>query len=162
MVGGSFRVIHIWWLPAYSCRHSANGDGAPVYSRPDRSGPPEAIDVREQPDLQTRIRALIELGFPGGRTGETKAGFRTQEGKAMSTTLLQYPTWQKPLLQAVLEIKPDSLVEKVQIAERAISQRLKELEDNPGSKEERLALHKAVSTLRDLKSVLIQSDSLEN
>ena len=80
----------------------------------------------------------------------------------MSTTPLQYPGWQRPLLQAVLGIKPDSLMEKVQIAERAISQRLRESEGNPGSKAERVALHNAVSTLRELKGVLIQPERPEN
>lgn len=80
----------------------------------------------------------------------------------MSATQLRYPLWQEPLLKAVMETKPDSLMEKTQIAEKAISQRLRELEGNSGSKEERAALHDAVSTLRVLKSTLIQSDGLEN
>ena len=80
----------------------------------------------------------------------------------MGATQLRYPQWQEPLLQAVMETKPDSLLEKIQIAETAISQRLRELEGNPGSKEERVALRDAVSTLRVLKRVLIQSDGPEN
>lgn len=76
----------------------------------------------------------------------------------MSATQLRYPQWQGPLLQAVMETKPDSLLEKIQIAETATSQRLRELDNNPASKEERVALSDAVSTLRVLKSVLIQSD----
>lgn len=80
----------------------------------------------------------------------------------MSATQLRYPLWQEPLLQAVMETKPDSLMEKIQIAEEAISQRLGELQDNSGSKEETAALHDAVSTLRVLKSTLIQSDGPEN
>lgn len=80
----------------------------------------------------------------------------------MSTISLQYPEWQGPLLQAVLEAKSDTLAEKVEIAERAISNRLRELEGAPGSKDERLALYKALPTLRELKSVLIQPDGPEN
>jgi hypothetical protein len=80
----------------------------------------------------------------------------------MSASDLLYPQWQKPLLLAVMETKPDSLMEKIQIAEKAISQRLRELESNPGCKEESVALHNAVSTLRILKSVLIPADSLES
>ena len=80
----------------------------------------------------------------------------------MGATQLRYPQWQEPLLQAVMETKPDSLMEKIQIAESAISQRLRELDSNPSSKEEWVALSDAVSTLRVLKSVLIQSDGPEN
>jgi len=64
-------------------------------------------------------------------------------------------------LQVVVEMKPDGLMEKIKIAETAISQRLRQLESNPGSKEERVALYNAVSTLRVLKSVLVQSHSWE-
>jgi hypothetical protein len=80
----------------------------------------------------------------------------------MGATQLRYPQWQEPLLQAVMETKPNSLTGKIQIAETAISQRLIELDSNPTSKEERVALSDAVSTLRVLKRVLIQSDGSEN
>jgi hypothetical protein len=73
----------------------------------------------------------------------------------MSATQLRYPQWQEPLLRAVMETKPDSLVEKIQIAEEAISQRLRELEGNSILEQERVALQDAVSTLRVLRSVLI-------
>jgi hypothetical protein len=79
----------------------------------------------------------------------------------MSVGDLPYPRWQQPLLQVVMEMKPDSLMEKIKISETAISERLRELESNPSCKEERVALHNAVQTLRALKSVLIQSDNLE-
>ena len=80
----------------------------------------------------------------------------------MGATQLRYPQWQGPLLRAVMETKPDSLSEKIQIAETAISQRLRELDRNPASKEERVALSDAVSTFRVLKRVLIQSDGPES
>ena len=84
------------------------------------------------------------------------------KGTTMSATRLPYPLWQGPLLQAVMETGSESLLRKIQIAEKAISQRLRELAGDPGSKEERIALHDAVSTLRALKSALIQSDGPEN
>jgi hypothetical protein len=89
------------------------------------------------------------------------AGFLRQKVAVMSTTHLRYPQWQEALLQVVVEMKPDGLMEKIKIAETAISQRLRQLESNPGSKEERVALYNAVSTLRVLKSVLVQSHSWE-
>ncbi len=58
-------------------------------------------------------------------------------------------------VQAVMETKRDGLMEKIQIAEKAISERLRELEDG-GGWEERVALRDAGSTLRTLKKVLIQ------
>jgi hypothetical protein len=79
----------------------------------------------------------------------------------MGASELLYPQWQNLVLRAVMEIKPDSLMEKIQTAEKAIPQRLRELEGNPGWKEERVALHNAVQTLRALKRGLIQSDNLE-
>ena len=77
-----------------------------------------------------------------------------QKGNTMTATGLQYPQWQKPLLRAVLEIKPDTLIDKIKISETAISQRLAELENNVCCKEERLALQDAVSILQKLKSAL--------
>jgi len=79
----------------------------------------------------------------------------------MSLGDLPYPRWQEPLLRVVMEMKSDSLIEKIKISETAISQRLEELESNPGCKEERVALHNAVQTLRALKRVLIQCDNAE-
>lgn len=90
------------------------------------------------------------------------AGLLRQEGNTMRAAQLRYPKWQEPLLRAVMETKTDSLMEKIQIAEKAISQRLRELEGDPGSIEERIALHSAVSNLRFLKSVLMPSDRPEN
>ena len=81
-----------------------------------------------------------------------------KKGKTMSASVLPYPQWQKPLLQAVMETRPDSLMEKIKISETAISERVRELESNPGRKEERAALYNAISTLKALKKVLIQSD----
>jgi hypothetical protein len=89
------------------------------------------------------------------------AGFLRLKVAVMSTTHLRYPQWQEALLQVVVEMKPDGLMEKVKIAETAISKRLRELENIPGCNEERLALYNAVSTLRVLKNVMIQSHSWE-
>jgi hypothetical protein len=89
------------------------------------------------------------------------AGFLRQKVAVMSTTHLRYPQWQEALCQVVVEMKPDGLMEKVKIAETAIAQRLRELESIPGRTEERVTLYNAVSTLRVLKNVLIQSHSWE-
>jgi len=80
--------------------------------------------------------------------------------KSMTVSDLPYPQWQKPLLQAVMELKPDSLTENIKIAETAIAQRLRacERERNSKSEEEWVALRDAASTLKVLKNVLSQSD----
>jgi hypothetical protein len=80
-----------------------------------------------------------------------RRGVLRDTGNAMSESKLRYPLWQEPLLQAVSETGPD-LPEKIQIAEKAISMRLRDLNRNPGSEDERTALNDAVSTLRVLKS----------
>ena len=49
----------------------------------------------------------------------------------MTTSDLPYPLWQMPLLQVVMEMKPNSLIEKIKIAETAVAQRLRELENKP-------------------------------
>jgi len=75
----------------------------------------------------------------------------------MSTAPMQYPLWQQPLLQAVMEIKPDSLVEKIKAAETAIFERLREsvgMLDN----EEVVGLLGAISTLQSLRRLLPESD----
>jgi hypothetical protein len=78
------------------------------------------------------------------------AGLLRQKGKTMSATKLRYPQWQGSVLQVVMETRPGSLMRKIQSAENAISQRLRKLEGNPESKEERVALRDAVSTLQVL------------
>ena len=90
------------------------------------------------------------------------AGFLRQKVAGMNTMRLPHPQWQVALLQVVMEMKSGSLMEKIKIAETAISERLRELESNLGSNEERVALYNAVSTLRVLKSVLIQSHTWES
>jgi len=73
----------------------------------------------------------------------------------MSASDLLCPRWRKLTLQAVIEMKPNNMTEKIKIAEIAIAQRLRELEGNPGLKDERDGLHNAVQTLRNLESVVI-------
>lgn len=68
----------------------------------------------------------------------------------MSTTLMQYPQWQKPLLQAVMEMKSDRLAENIKIAETAIFERLGE-STRPPDNDEVIALLCAISTLQSLK-----------
>ena len=80
----------------------------------------------------------------------------------MSVGDLPYPQWQKPVLQAVMEMKPDNILEGIEIAETAIDQRLRELAIEPEctskSQKEQVALLDAASKLGVLKSVLIDTN----
>jgi hypothetical protein len=53
---------------------------------------------------------------------------------------LKYSSWQKPYLEAMLEMNPDRLKDCVASAEAAIQLRLRELADSPDSKAERQSL----------------------
>jgi hypothetical protein len=50
---------------------------------------------------------------------------------------LSYSGWQKPYLDAMLEMNPDRLKDRVASAEAAIRLRLRELADSPDSQAER-------------------------
>jgi len=60
-----------------------------------------------------------------------------------------------------MEMRPGSLMDKLKIAEVAVSNRLKELEAAPGRKEERAALYEVIMRVRDLQKVLAESRGLE-
>lgn len=76
----------------------------------------------------------------------------------MNETQLLYPQWQELFVEAVMEKSSDVLLEKIQNAEKAISQRLRELGNDRRPTEERVALGDAASTLRNLKTVLMKSN----
>jgi hypothetical protein len=105
------------------------GDGLLCISCTKRMGPQ---DIPSFPYAFRRCAALERV--------YSLAGLVRQKGKTIGATQLRYPRWQEPLLRAVMETKPDSLMEKIQIADTAISQRLRELESNQRSKEERATL----------------------
>jgi hypothetical protein len=64
---------------------------------------------------------------------------------------LKYSSWQKPYLDAMLEINPDRLKDRVASAEAAIQLRLRELADSPDSQAERQCLADARNGLLVLK-----------
>ena len=59
--------------------------------------------------------------------------------------------WQKPYLDAMLEMNPDRLKDRVASAEAAIQLRLRELADSPDSQAERQCLADARNGLSVLK-----------
>jgi hypothetical protein len=64
---------------------------------------------------------------------------------------LRYSGWQKPYLDAMLEMNPDRLKDRVASAEAAIQLRLRELADSPDSQAERQCLADARNGLLVLK-----------
>ena len=64
---------------------------------------------------------------------------------------LKYSSWQKPYLDAMLEMDPDRLKDRVASAEAAIQLRLRELADSPDSQAERQCLADARNGLLVLK-----------
>lgn len=68
---------------------------------------------------------------------------------------LKYPNWQKPYQEALLELDPSVLYQKMLDAETAIFARLQRLTDGEahleGTPAERLAIDDAISGLRALQ-----------
>ena len=68
----------------------------------------------------------------------------------MSDLGLKYPSWQEPYRAAVIEANPKLLERKIAAAGQAVKLRFKELENNAGHREERIALTDALTVLKIL------------
>lgn len=64
---------------------------------------------------------------------------------------LQYPRWQKVCQEALTELQPDKLKERIAVAEAAVVARLQELANGSEGQAERQALLDVTSSLRFLK-----------
>jgi hypothetical protein len=64
---------------------------------------------------------------------------------------LNYPSWQIPLQEAILELDLKKLAERIQGVEILISDRLQELSSDTDTRDEQQALADAASILRTLK-----------
>jgi hypothetical protein len=65
---------------------------------------------------------------------------------------LDYPDWQKPYHEALLELDPQKLVERVREAERAILSRSREIRVGSGNRMEAQAIEDALNGLQVLKN----------
>lgn len=63
-----------------------------------------------------------------------------------------YPEWQEAYRAALLELDPEKLPKRVEVAETAIFKRLQTLSKAPDSKAERQAIEDALASLRTLKA----------
>jgi hypothetical protein len=64
---------------------------------------------------------------------------------------LKYPSWQTPLQEAILELDPEKLAERIQAVENLIFERLQALSSGTDHKDERQALSDAAFILSKLK-----------
>ena len=75
-------------------------------------------------------------------------------------TEFKYPSWQEPYQQALLELDPAKLRQKMLNAEAAIFRRLEQLSDGEahldGTLDEKLAINDAISGLRVLHHEKLQ------
>jgi hypothetical protein len=69
----------------------------------------------------------------------------------MSESELKYPSWQRPLREAILEFDRETLTEKIKEVETLVLKRLKEMSSDPDHDDERQALADATTVLCELK-----------
>ena len=64
---------------------------------------------------------------------------------------LEYPSWQKPLADAILEFNPPQLRDKLKCAEEAINSRIQELRLAENNEREVRSLFDGLSIIRGLR-----------
>ena len=74
------------------------------------------------------------------------------------SSAIQYPEWQIPLKDALLELDEERLRAKIQAAEAAILERQRAMSDSKGDNAELVAISDALSALRALKRAEARSD----
>jgi hypothetical protein len=105
---------------------------------------------------QVSLGAVMEQIAMGRIVEMTRGADDTQlppQPEAGDAQEFEYPEWQKPYRQALLELDTAKLQEQVAVAESAIARRMRSLAIGPESAAERRALADALSSLRVLKQV---------
>jgi hypothetical protein len=69
----------------------------------------------------------------------------------MDATKLQYPEWQGPLQEVILEFDRQNLPDKALKAEGIILERLRQLQQSDNGHHEREAIHYGLSVLRTIR-----------
>ncbi len=69
----------------------------------------------------------------------------------MNDRELEFPQWQGPLQEAILEFDPQKLAEKIRTVEALIPERLQQLDQGKDGHAEKTALHDAQAILRIMK-----------
>jgi hypothetical protein len=118
-------------------------------SQEDRRIDPSKTDRKNSSDQQEKIhRGRLE-----SRSNQTSGGgiMNEIEHSNISEEQLQFPEWQTPLLEAVLEFDPDKLPQKIQYAEAVIFQRLEKIRLGNHSQSEEAAMQDALSVIRRIR-----------
>jgi hypothetical protein len=94
---------------------------------------------------------LSACGSDATGLGETKVQIAGSFTIEVDASDLQYPEWQKPLQEALLELDPAKLRAKLDAAESAIFDRLQANSHGGAHHPERVAMEDALSSLRVVK-----------
>ena len=110
----------------------------------------------EQVPLEVVKKILADEARPENPVGkdffEASAEIESHDGRnAMSDRQQEYPQWQVPLQDLLLEFDQEKAGEKMQKVEALIFERLQRLHEEGDFHSERLALNDALMTLRILK-----------
>jgi hypothetical protein len=92
------------------------------------------------------------MATPDKRTEKLMRSLATlRQGENGMDEKLQYPLWQQPLLDAIVELNPRDRRTKLQKAEEIITFRMRELPCGQESEHEGRLLHDGISILENLK-----------
>src|ERR1700676_1168616 len=121
--------------------------------------PEEAANTGYRVATGTEARANREVGVPDGKPG-------LQPGRTTGTTegtkgnyKRDYPAWQKPYAEALLETDPEILVKLLAATEIAVFERFLELAANEDVSGERQDMRRAINVMLTLKARKTQAGS---
>lgn len=105
------------------------------------------IAKQEEAAASAKWNGLAIVDRPGSRNEMVDCS----SGDSADDQGLQYPQWQKLCQEALIELQPDKLRERIEVAEAAVVARLQELANATDGQVERQALLDVTSSLRFLK-----------
>jgi hypothetical protein len=107
------------------------------------------IAKQEEAGVSANSNGLAIVDRSGSRN--KKEAVNCSSGAGEDDQGLQYPHWQKVCQEALTELQPDKLKERIAVAEAAVVARLQELGNGTEGQAERQALLDVTSSLRFLK-----------
>jgi hypothetical protein len=136
----------------------------PSFARPGRARAPVPTSARiARAPVSTRAARRITLQEEAGvnvnsnglaivdRSGSRNETVDRGNDASQDDQSFQYPRWQKVCQEALTELQPDKLKERIAVAEAAVVARLQELANGTDAPVERQALLDVTSSLRFLK-----------
>ena len=97
--------------------------------------------------------SVVKIDQKAGVTSFRIPARQAAESLLADTNELQYPEWQNPLLEVILELNQDKFVEKMLQAEAVILDRLRELRQSSDSHHEKEAISRGLTLLKSIKVV---------